>query len=74
MSDGGTNTGGAEQVRFSFKEPCDWSRGKRPRCNQTPTAYVGDIYCACEDHYDDFVEWLDRSVGTDNESSGGGSP
>jgi len=58
---------GTESVRFSLKEPCDWSRGEGPRCNQTPTAHVGDIYYACEGHYDEFAEWLDRSVDKDTE-------
>jgi len=73
MTDGSHSAGGTKQVRFSLKEPCDWSRGERPRCNQTPTAYVGDIYCACEDHYDAFVEWLDRLDDTGGDRQGGDS-
>jgi hypothetical protein len=71
MSDTGQSSNGAEQVRFSLKKPCDWSRGERPRCNQTPTAHVGDIYYACEGHYDEFAEWVDRVDRETDRSKGG---
>ena len=49
-----------ETTDFPHDEGCDWSRGERPRCEQSPTAHVGDIYYACEDHYEDFREWLNQ--------------
>jgi len=47
-----------DEGKFPHDEPCDWSRGDRPRCNQMPTAHVGEIYYACKDHYDEFAEWV----------------
>lgn len=39
--------------RYVHDEPCDG-----PECSTTPTAYVGDIYYACEKHYPRFKELI----------------
>lgn len=52
LADGGT--------RFALDYPCDWVGEADEQCGETPTAYVGDLYYACEDHHDEY-----RAVVTD---------
>jgi hypothetical protein len=40
--------------KFAYDTPCDWAGGGE-KCGATPTAWVGDIYYACEDHYEDYL-------------------
>jgi len=60
----------ADIEQFPHDIGCDWSRGDNPRCEQRPTAYVGDIYYACEEHYDVFREWVNQSQHTDTNDGG----
>jgi len=38
---------------------CDWCETPAAdECGESPAAYVGDIYYACPDHFEDRREWL----------------
>lgn len=65
-----TNDGGTNQTErdptFSLEYPCDWVDGIPLRgvlesraCGEGPTAHVGDIYYACEEHFNDLADFLD---------------
>lgn len=43
---------------FVRDEPCDWHVSGDEPCGEMPTAFVGDIYYACEDHFDDYRRFL----------------
>lgn len=46
---------------FVLDRPCDWTVSPDGQsCGVTPTANPGDIYYACEEHYDDVRDWLDQ--------------
>lgn len=51
----------SSKVKFIMDEPCDWFDGGE-QCEQMPTAYAGDIYYACEEHYEDCKEWVKGGV------------
>lgn len=54
-------TGGPTAVsdpNYLESQSCDWHDGNE-RCESTPAAYVGEIYYACEDHFEDYAEWLE---------------
>lgn len=55
-----TDGGHAQPSRYPHDEPCDWTPvGTGAACGATPTAHVGDIYYACEDHFEQFRAWLE---------------
>ncbi|MEE6210849.1 hypothetical protein U3A55_11890 [Salarchaeum sp. III] len=47
--------------KFVHDQPCCWTPepGSKDQCRDTPTAYIGDIYYACEEHFEEFQEWLE---------------
>ena len=43
-------------------QSCDWHvdpEDEGTHCGESPAAYVGDIYYACEEHFEDLAEWLE---------------
>lgn len=51
---------------FVHDEPCDWKpQGSDEACGATLTDNPGDIYYACEEHYEDMKGWLMEGVPTD---------
>lgn len=43
---------------YTLNYPCDWTVGPDARCGVTPTATPGDIYYACEEHYEEMRDWI----------------
>lgn len=47
-------------VSFNLGRPCDWTDGEgEAPCRATPTAHVGEIYYACEEHFEQYRAFLD---------------
>lgn len=53
-------------------QSCDWHddpQDPETCCGASPAAYVGDIYYACEDHFEQMAAWLENGRPTEAETS-----
>lgn len=51
-----------EDPNYLESQDCDWyetSEDEATHCWASPAAYVGDVYYACEEHFEDLAEWLE---------------
>lgn len=52
-----------DEPEFTLDYPCDASTDDGPKatCGDEPTAHVGDIYYACEEHFEQMSEWVNET-------------
>jgi len=49
-----------QNPNYLDSQSCDWvPEGETEECGRSPAAYVGDIYYACEEHFEARAEWLE---------------
>lgn len=48
---------------FLHAQECDWHDDPQDadtHCGESPAAYVGDVYYACEEHFEQMATWLEN--------------